>query len=504
MISYETPLFHWCSQPGMMQHFLFLNPRHWSQALAISVLASSITAWFTAWISPWISVAVGIWVMTVLHMAWSERVVVSLPHIAILVGALQYVFGAWINFYWPPTNPTYDLGDRLPLYLSYAGPVLIAIALGWMLALVRLRPLMPPEETASPGVLLELDLLLAIGVLAMVAARLVHIASLSFVFLLLGNLRYVSAYGRMLLRGRGWTWRLALVLGAEVLFAAGSAMFHDLLLWSLWTFALLIYKFRPRPLRVLTVVVVGVFLLPALQESKWQLRQDRLFDHEMSEEHASNLAETPLMRAGAWLSYLGSSFIEAVTFNLDTDFVADIAVRYNQGWIINRIMVIVPDTEPYAEGATLKDAAIAAILPRFIAEEKVVAGGNKNMAQYARMELGESTAMNLGLAGEMYANFGYTGGIVACGVYAFLFGLLFRALCHRAFVRPLWWALVPFMFYAAVKAEDDVAFVLNWTVKGSIVLFVVMIIMPNFRRALRRGESSTLRRVSLPDPVLHT
>lgn len=491
-----------------MNHFFFLTRGQWWIALAISIVFWTVTAWFTTSISPWIAISVAICVLTVLHMAWSGRVVVSLPHIAILIAGLQYVLGAWINSYWPPKNPTYDLGGSLPAYLSYAGPVLIAISVGWMLALARLKPLVPLAQPLSRLLFFELDLLLAIGGASMFLGRVIHIAGLSFVFLLLGNLRYVSAYARMLVKGPGWVWRLGLVLGMEVLFATGTAMFHDLLLWSMWTFALLIYRFRPRPQIAVAAVLVGFILLPALQQSKWQLRQGSL-EEDLQESTAPGLAETPFVRAGTWLSYLGSSLGQSVTFNLDSDFIADVAVRYNQGWIVNRVMAVVPQVEPYAAGTTLKDAAVAAVLPRFLDAEKTVAGGRENMMRYAALDLGDDTAMNLGLAGEMYANFGFTGGIIACSCCAFIFGLMFRVICRRAFVHPLWWSLVPFIFYASVKAEDDVAFVLNWMVKGAVVLAVVLISMPNFRRMLRgmpRQPQTVDPLVALsggPDSALH-
>jgi hypothetical protein len=159
-------------------------------------------------------------------------------------------------------------------------------------------------------------------------------------------------------------------------------------------------------------------------------------------------------------------------------------MRYNQGWIINRVMLFTPDFEPYARGKTLVSALEAGLLPRVVAEEKARSGGRENMERFTGMILNENTSMNLGFAGEMYANFGDAGGIIGCGLYAFAFGWLFRIICKRAFIHPLWWCTVPFMFYAAVKAEEDVAFVLNWSMKSAIVLAGLVLFLPNFRRAL--------------------
>jgi hypothetical protein len=96
----------------------------------------------------------------------------------------------------------------------------------------------------------------------------------------------------------------------------------------------------------------------------------------------------------------------------------------------------------------------------------------------------------------MYANFGLTGGVLACGLYAFAIGLCFRFFCRRAFDHVMWWSVAPFIFFPAVKAEDDIAFVLNWAVKGSFVLVVIISLLPNFRRALF-GRSSVVALVPL-------
>ena len=109
--------------------------------------------------------------------------------------------------------------------------------------------------------------------------------------------------------------------------------------------------------------------------------------------------------------------------------------------------------------------------------------------------------MNLGYAGEMYANFGLVGGIIGCGIYALVFGLLFRWFCQRAFLHPFWWSLVPFIFFAALKAEDGISDTLNWTVKSCIVAAGVYFVFPGFRAALsgqRGGPLPRLNRPSVP------
>jgi hypothetical protein len=471
------------------RQFLFLEGWQWSRAIVISAAIAGLAALYSYPISIWISVTVFVTALTLQHMTTASRFILPLPHIAILMASLQYVLAAWISYYWPPTNPEYDIGARLPVYLSYGAAAVLALALGWAVVLIKLQPRRSaPEIHSSPRLLLELDVLLGISVVATFFAVLLEkVESLAFVFVLLSNLRYLSVYARMLVRGRGWTWRLALVLAAEVLFAAGTGMLHTLLLWSLWTFAIWIYRFTPPPRAILAVMAAAFVILPALQESKWRLRQDAESVDPTIDMNETGFKELPVGRVVTWAGYLTQDIKQTVTLNIDSDFIADIAVRYNQGWIIDRIMSWVPEMTPYAAGATIKDALIASIFPRFAFEGKVKSGGQENMLRYAGIELTGNTSMNLGYAGEMYANFGQRGGLIGCALYAVALGLLFRVICRRAFIHPLWWSLVPYIFFAAVKAEDGIDLVANWSVKSCVLLLGISMIFPAFRHALFSG-----------------
>lgn len=470
--------------------YLFLTIGEWVIGFAIAAAASAGVFSTAREISGWIPVTIFIMSITAYHMTRVARWIIVLPHISILVAGLQYVLAAWLSIYFPAENSEYDMGQVLPYYLSYAGPVLVAIVVGWTLCLIKFPIPKRALPDAAPELLAELDILLLVGFLAAGVSTVVQAPALAFFFLLLSNLRYLSIYWRMLARGSGWHWRVALVLGVEVLTAAGSAMFHTLLIWTFWTFAVWAYCFRPRRATVAVALAVVCFLLPAIQESKWRLRNGPLVSNPVTAVEEADSPVSSLSQARVWLSYLASSLTHSLMLNLDPQFISDAAVRFNQGWIITRVITYVPDATPFAQGDTIKDALVAALVPRIIFPEKVFAGGREKMRQYTGIELSEGTSMNLGLAGEMYANFGYIGGILACGAYVFAFGLLFRWFCSRAARQPLWWGIVPYVFYSIIKAEDDVAFGINWAVKAIIVFGVILVLLPGVRRQLFTRDSA--------------
>lgn len=458
-----------------------LTTGEWKTAVAVSAVVGLLVGALTINVSPWVGIVAAVTVLTVYHMVHAAHYIVPLPHVVILVSALQYVLAGWLGTYFPPLGTLQDTSSAFPVYLTYAGPVIVVVAAVWFLCLPKSSFGAVPAGVTG-GVLFELDLLIVVGLLAAVGSRVIpNQGPLAFVFQLVASLRYVGVFGRMVARERGWWWRLAIVIAAEVLFAVNQAMFHPLMLWGMWSVAVWLFAFRPARRTILIALLAAGLLLPALQEAKWRLRGN--LEDEISEPNADALASV-VEKSVDWLQYLEEGIADTLTLRLSPEFLSDTAARYNQGWIVTRVMLTVPEGEPYAMGETLKDAAVAAVLPRVFAPNKIQAGGRELMARYAATELSESTSMNLGYAGEMYANFGLLGGIIGCGCYALVAALAFRKLAGYATTHPLWWSVIPFVFFPVVKAEDDIAFVLNWAVKGAIVLAAVIVILPNFRRAL--------------------
>ena len=129
-----------------------------------------------------------------------------------------------------------------------------------------------------------------------------------------------------------------------------------------------------------------------------------------------------------------------------------------------------PSVEPFADGETIINALEASLLPRFLAPNKAKAGGQENFERFTGRNLEKGTSMNLSPLGEAYANFGVSGAIV----FMLFFGLFYNFFIHQIFKLSfrypsliLW---LPLMFLQVVKAESDVAIVLNHLVKATIVV----------------------------------
>lgn len=479
------------------RHFLLLTSGHWLLAGGFGSLCAFCFLPLYIDVSLWVGLALFISGVIVVHLRYASNHIVPFPHIALLVIAAQLVFAAWASYRFPSGDPLIDIGPRLPEYLEFSTLAFLACTIGWSLCLARLRVAAAPRLHPSSELRQCLDLLIVCGVVAGFAWRYLRDTNLNFVIVLLINLRYLGLFGWMICRQSGWGWRFAAVFGLELFFSSDRGSFGNFIMLGLWVFAFWVFLFKTSWLKLVLIFVVALLLLPTMHQSKWELRK-RYWGE-------GAVHDSPFEKFGLWLYSFGDSMEQTMTLNLDRDQIGDTITRYNQGWIINRVMEHVPGSEPFAGGETLREAVIATLLPRFLLPGKVVAGGRANMERFTGIDLGETASMNLGFAGEMYANFGFWGGVIGSGIYSLLFALVFRWIFMRASTSPLWWAVMPYIGFLAFKAEDGIAEVVNWTFKASIMMVAICWAFPAFRRELfpagasirskksRRGDSAGMR-----------
>jgi len=472
-----------------------LSESEWKVVLGFGVVAGLAT--FPWWwqFSVWTGCLSAVLAMTVLHMGYASRSIVPLPHLVILVCTTQYGLAPWASYYFPAEDPDYSILN-FSQYFAYAGPVSLVISLVWAASSLGLHLAVrkKSQDRASRQLLRELDWLLWGGIAIKLVLGSREFGGLSFLILLLANLRFVGAIGLMLLGAPGWQWRAIVLFLCEINGSVESGMFHELILWTLGFFAVFVYIRRPRmPVFLVWLILLcgGVFVL---NDSKWQIRQATWFGDEQILVFGSPIEMSRWNRPLVGGLCLLQSATKAFTGGYTDDSVGNIVMRFNQGWIVDRVLHHVPAGEPYARGETLISGFEASLLPRILAPNKQIAGGQAFMARFADYPLAEETSMNLGFAGEMYANFGYWGGIVGCGLYSLVLGLGVRWVALRAQKSPLWWAVAIYVGHWTLKAETDIGAVLNYIVKATIIIFLVVVFLPAFRAELTGRVQAPLTR----------
>jgi len=472
------------------QSFLFATADEWSVVVAVAAVVSLLCYPYYQKVSLWIGPGLCVYIGTLCHFGYAARNCIPVGHLTVLICGLQMVLAPWWGYYHPMSTIDLDIGDNLPNYLAYAVPCFLALTGAWGIACVGLpvterryfAGLKGPQLVALQQ---ELDWFLFGGLGVGLLGGFVY--SGSFVVILLGNFRFVGAFGWMLIGGKGWRWRVACVLFVEAVTGASTALLHGLVVWMALFLCFYIYRFRPRPFRTVSWLFAGLLLLPAMEYGKLELRKSVWAGQAI---HSRLLGDnfrvsSSLMWPVVLSAYIVDGAVELLTGQMNEEFLGHLTDRYSQGWIANRVMLHVPDHEPYAEGETIVTAFIDAFLPRVLVPKAYVAGGREAMRRFADLELGEGVSMNLGYVGEMYANFGYYGGILGVGVYGLVLGLLFRWVYRKAKEHPLWWAIVPYVSFTTIRAEDGIEDIVNWVAKATGVAFLIVVsVCPSIRASL--------------------
>jgi hypothetical protein len=249
-----------------------------------------------------------------------------------------------------------------------------------------------------------------------------------------------------------------ILIGWLFITALNESLFHELLLWIGFFIVITSFIHKPSGRRKLFFLIIFLLVGLTVQTVKYAYREA------VSEGKSNNVA-------------LFTELVADKVFNIGyvtSDANLNAAVtRMNQGWIIARIMSYTPLYEPFAEGETIKEAFKASLLPRFLAPNKVKAGGRTYFERFTGKPISENTSMGLSLLGEAYANYGIFGGSVFMFVIGLFYNLFLLAIFRIAIKHPSIIFFIPLIFLQVIKAETDFSVILNHLVKASIAVWLI-------------------------------
>ncbi len=146
----------------------------------------------------------------------------------------------------------------------------------------------------------------------------------------------------------------------------------------------------------------------------------------------------------------------------------DVLARFNQGYLTGMTVDFTPENEPYAHGETIYMAIASSLVPRILWPHKPEAGGREKMLRFAGVELGETTAMNIGILGEAYVNFSFTGAAIFLFFYGLLLNFVYSSFLDASREHPYIALWLPVAFFGLISFETDFLTTLNHIVKFMI------------------------------------
>lgn len=427
----------------------------------------SVAVGFIMMLSYGMFTAVGLGLCTFVFLQYVNSLNRTLPvlELMLFISALQWIFGAHQAFNFEFQHYKYYMYVEREPYMFVVVPGFLAFMLGVLLVKKKLDILEVNHEmeqfvAANPKAPIWLVIF---GFVTSVIGAFMP-PSLQFVFFLLGNLKFIGV-ALWLFKPQSTTkWvATAAILGITLISSIRVGMFHDLLLWLAMLFSFVALKTGMTISRRLILITGGFLMAFLIQSVKEEFRQ-RLYSGALS---GQSVTEVFFEMIQDKMDNLGTLFG-------DDEYMAEMNVRLNQGWIISAIIENVPEYEPYAAGSTIEEAFVGALLPRFLVPNKKVAGGRENFERFTGLPLGEGTSMGTSVIGEAYANFGAWGSWIFMFFWGLFLSLGFNKLVSYGKKNPLMYIFLPLIFLQVVKAETELYVVLNHFVKSIILVFILM------------------------------
>ena len=381
----------------------------------------------------------------------------SLPilELMLFIAAAQWIIGPLIEYSAPSLHYKYYMYVDQQRYMSYVVPAFTVFA---GTVLTRMRAVRQTyfsierlQQFKDYGLII-----FGIGVaFDLVASSLP--GSLAFFAAIVANFKFV---GVIILFFSDDPRLKKLFYGVLVylfLRALQAAMFHDLILWSVFFYMFWALKYKPSLKLISLTLVIGALSLTTLQTIKmaYRLQVWNNFSGNKLELFVGLVAD--------------AVFTNGTTTNELTGELNN--VRLNQGWIISAIMDEIPRRTDFLEGETITEAISASLLPRFLNPDKKKAGGQDNFRTFTGLRLGDGTSMGISIIGEAYGNYREFGGILFMGIWGLFLALFWQLLYKNVQQNLVVLAFLPLIFLQVVKAETELVVVLNHLIKASVVVF---------------------------------
>lgn len=463
----------------------FIPRSTWRRIVLVSgAIALALSPLYTE-DSAWIGVGIFLTVAVAWHTIEARNALPWLPGLIVLSACVQWILAPWAAYHLPLTSPSSGMAVGPAEYFSYAIATLIALAIGLYLPTLRYGRIAVHRAHPKVGanlrpLRLTSEVFVVVGAFASMAIAGGMVGGgLKFAVYLVSILGFVGALGLALLRVPGWQWRAIVPFAFVAYRAAADGSFLEFLFWVVYFAASVAYQYRVKMRILVPFALIGAFAVVTINGYKNFYRESIRMTGADSDVRAGLTADALLELVKAPGRVLSP---QSLSFSVN---------RLNMGWVTSRALAWTPRIEPFANGETVETALRAALLPRLIDNDKYVAGGKDNTPRFTGVQLYNQTSINLGVAAEMYVNYGLRLGAVAVFVYALLVGWMFSLFVRWSRSSQLWWAWAPYVLFSTLSAEGGLGETLNQLVKSAFVMMLVIAVAPGWSRLwreLRRGR----------------
>jgi hypothetical protein len=401
---------------------------------------------------------------------------------ALFLYAINYLFSPAVTYQFDQALLTYPMKIGAADYYALAIPGFLCFFVG--MHLFKTRIFIPRMDKIKRDARNNESLLINFVIIGTILRLFSSVfpGEIAFFIYLVSSIRFVGAFSLFSANPqRHWKW-VAVVLLLELYFGAIAAMYHDSVMWVL--FFALYYVYSNKPSMAVRLIGLGGCVLFVL------------FIQGLKGTYRSKVAQTGKSDLGLVLE---TSSDVSDEIGSESNILGTLN-RGNQAWIfastIDRMDRVGDFQEFYILGIYIETA----ILPRFLAPNKLKSGEKKIFNTFSGHTINRNTSMGLGIFADGYIAFGYW------GVLFFTFGL--GLLCSITFKIVESWSklsefyvlmVLPLLNYA-VRPDCETQATINHVVKGVLVM-ALLVSLTKFNFVLNSGgmKSGRLKKTALPN-----
>ena len=428
------------------------------------------------------AVAIGISGYFLTHIILESTRVFAFREWALFLYAVNYLFSPAITYQFNQALLIYPMKIASNDYFAIAIPGFLCFYAGMNLLKTRIfTPRIDKVKRDAKNNESVLVNFVFIGLILRLFSS-VFPGELAFFIYLLSSIRFVGAFALFSHDSKKYWKLVAALLILELYFGAIAAMYHDAVMWVLFFSLFFVYTTKPTvSFRLIGLVGCVVFIL-FIQGLKGTYRT------RVTETGTSNLGL--ILETSSDISNdIGSE--ENILGSLN---------RGNQAWIFASTKERMDRIGDFQGLHILGIYAEAALLPRILAPDKLIAGDKKIFNTYSGHHINQDTSMGLGVFADGYIAYGYWGVMFFTFGLGLLFNITFRIIESWAKLSEFYVLMVLPLLNYAIRPDCELQTTINHLVKGLIV-FGILVTLTKFNFVINAGtnKSSQLKRAVLPD-----
>jgi hypothetical protein len=391
---------------------------------------------------------------------------------ALLLYAINYLVAPAITYKLPDGQVLYGMKIVSDQYYTLALPGFIFLCIGMYILPTSVFSVntkkVDQSATVNKSFLIKVA---ALGIILRFAQPFVA-GELGFVFYLLAMIRFVASFALFSIDKKTWFISAAVLL-IELISAFIKGMYHDAIMWTIFFGLYFIYVSKPSlRTRLIGAASLVVFVL-FIQAIKSVYRSE--FWSGEKEATLLNIYEIGSENATSENIYGENNLLSTLN-------------RGNQAWILASTVDNMDNTKNFQGLTNVNKYFEAALLPRFLAPDKLKSGDNEIFNEFSGHAINEGTSMGLGIFADGYIAFGTWGVYIFAFALGLIFALTFKLVERWSKISPFYVLLLLPLLNYAVRPDCELQTTINHLFKG-ILLYGFLVYLTRKRFTLDSQEN---------------